>query len=239
MTDDRWLRLRRWTAIIKLALALGGSLLFSLWLSVSCIPAWYDPPTVAEADLPRIRAAVPNAYQSFTDRVVNGAPFTFTLRAAELNEWIAARDALWPDARGTVPGWLHGPVIAFERDRIILAARVTSGSTNAVVSARFAITASADTVEIRLVGIAVGALPLPRSLLPNDFERQVRDWLDRANLPMDRPTTGDGDRAGLRPPLTDGIRIPNRFHWSNGRRDFRLVGITSRDGSVNLTVEPQ
>lgn len=125
MPSNRWqhwlVRIAAGTTIALIAGVVAG------WLAFQHIPSWYAPPVVGEADLARVRASLPESYQTFTDRLAEGGTFEFELSARRINEWIAARGALWPDARDVLPVWLREPVVGFLPDRIVVAARYERG----------------------------------------------------------------------------------------------------------------
>lgn len=209
------------------------------WLAFQHIPAWYDPPQVTHADTARIRATLPAAYQTFSDLLAAGGTFEYKLAARTVNEWIAARASLWPDARDAVPKWLREPVIAFANDRVIIAARFDSGGWRAIVSAHLDFVPGEDDVMIRIAKVAAGSLPVP----PRWVARTIDQYLAEAEIADS--LTGDIPESlgeALRRPdsaaaLSSGVKVPNRWHWSNGDRRFRILDLRAEDGLLTLTVE--
>lgn len=232
---------RRWAW--RIALALAGGLLLGLvvvWLAWHYVPTWYDPAQLSDDDLPRVRAALPATIQEFTDRLVAGEAFEFKLSARAINEWIAGRASIWPEWHRALPEWLRHPVLAFENDRIILAARVQRGRWQAIVSVHLTVAVQGNDLVIRLVKTAVGALSAPmRPVIQalrapiselagagDDLPRYVRDLVQAVDW-------AEPDQA-----LRDGVHVENRFIWPNGERRFRITNLQADGGWLTLSVEP-
>ncbi len=209
------------------------------WLAFQRIPSWYEPPAVEASALPRIRASLPDAYQTFTDQLATGGTFEFELSARTVNEWIAARGELWPDARDALPEGIHEPVVGFVDDRVVLAARIERGRLQAIVSAHFVTTVDADELAIQLVRLATGSLPLPLDSTVDALDDRLDGVMaDRDAWPdAMRRMSNATDRLDSVRTLREGLRFENRLYWSNGERYFRIVEIRACDGVLKLTVE--
>lgn len=157
--------LRRMSRIARrLLFVVAGAFIVSAgvaWLAFQHKPSWYSPPGISPADLRRIRESVPQTYQDFSRRVVSAVPFEFVIDAKTINEWIAARDQLWPAARRHLPSWMHDPLVVFENGRIILAARVDTGTLQAVASLHLRVECDPKSITLQLLRVAGGSLPLP------------------------------------------------------------------------------
>ena len=232
---------RRWAW--RGALALIGGLILGLviaWLATNYIPTWYDPPQLSDDDLPRVRADLPATMQEFTDRLVVGGTFEFKLSAGQVNEWIAGRASIWPDAQGSLPEWLQDPVVAFEGGRLIVAARAQRSGWRAIVSAHVTVSVDGDDLVIRLVKTAVGALGTPMQPIVDALCRSVHELLDPSgDLPQYLRRLAEGlDRVKTDQTLRDGVHVENRFIWPNGERRFRITQIRAEHGWLTLFVEP-
>lgn len=210
------------------------------WLALQHIPAWYQPPTLTADDLPRVRATLPAAYQEFTDLLAEGGIQQFKLSAASVNEWIAAREALWPDSRGVLPNWLKNPAVAFLDDRIIFAARFERDGWRAIISLHLTVSLESDEIVFRIAKIGAGSLPLPAASMVDAIDAHIEAALQREDKLTSILTelTDVDDRLLLKAALADGVKVRNRLHWSNGERRFRIVDLRTSDGELLLEVEP-
>lgn len=213
--------------------------LASGWLAFQHIPSWYDPPRVTASDLPRVRSSLPRTYQAFTDAVVGGGRFEFELSSRTLNEWIAARGHLWPDSGEVVPQWFAEPVVAFEEDRIILAGRYERGELRTVVSVHLRLDVREDAIVVRVEKLASGSLKVPRDAVIDVLKERIDALRSRRKSLPDswRIVTDSLDGVDPVRALEQGVRIENRFYWSNGERHFRLVDVRAGGGRLVLTAE--
>ncbi len=231
---------KRWVggALVLLTLAVTSALAVG-WLAFQHIPAWYDPPQLTPDDLPGVRASLPSIYQEFTDRLAEGGRFEFKLAARAVNEWIAARADLWPDARQITPSWIKEPVMAFVDDRVVVGARYERGDWRAIVSAHFEVAVEGNTLVIRLTKLAAGSLPVPMTMITDTLDKHLADLLgERRSLPgrLDRLSTGMERLDSVRM-QHEGWPLENRLYWSNGERYFRLLDVHADDGWLVLRVE--
>jgi len=224
--------------------ALGGLVItvfaVSVWLAIRYVPSWYAPPQLSDADLPRRRSSVARTLQDFTDRLIDGDRFTFKLSAHDINEWLAAREAIWPDADRRMPDWLHDPMLTFDDESIIIGARVQRGSWHAVLSTHIYVSPREDDLVVRIGRTAIGAISAPAGYVRD----AVDDWLSLLLISMEKMPDSLYEilaavrDTGTRQVLSEGIRVENRFVWPNGERPFRILSLKAADGWLTLVVEP-
>ena len=230
----RWAR--RAAAASGVALAVGAS---TTWLAFQYIPSWYEPPTLTADDLPRIRATLPAAYQEFTDLLADGGTRQFSLSSTTVNEWIAAREALWPDSRGMLPNRLKNPAVAFIDNRVILAAQFEHDGWRAIVSLHLTVSLETGEIVFRIVKVGAGSLPLPAASMVDAIDAHISAALKRDDelTSILVELTDVDDRLLLKAALAGGVRVWNRLHWSNGERRFRIVDLRTHNGELLLRVE--
>lgn len=227
---------RRVAIAVAVALVVGVS---AAWLAFQYIPSWYKPPTLTADDLPRLRATLPAAYQNFTDLLAEGGIQEFRLSADSVNEWIAARESLWPDSRGMLPTWLKNPALAFLDDRIILAAQVERDGWRAIISLHVSISLETDNIVIRITKVGAGALPLPALTTINTIDAHINAALkheDKLTSILAELTDVD-EHSVLKAAVAGGVKVRNHLRWSNGERHFRIVDLRTRNGELILQVE--
>jgi hypothetical protein len=211
-----------------------------LWLSLTHVPAWYDPPTVPEAEYQRVRDSLVDAVSEFSDRLVRGRPFEMTFTGRQVSEWMATRSAIWPDAGDWIPPFLEDPVMAFEPGRMILAARLNTHDWKAIVSAQLSFQVTRETVRIRLKKVAGGSCAIPVSLVAERLQAVL------AASGQDVGAMPDGVSDAVRlfrdhgavELLQRGVAVDNRFRWKNGERWFRILDVAIEKGKLRLRVEP-
>lgn len=231
----RWLRRMALTSLASMVVVV-----VVCWLAFQHIPSWYAPPQIEISDIPRIRATLPNTYQSFTDSLVAGDVFEFTLSAETVNEWIAARSAIWPDARDWLPVEIKEPAVAFAGDSLIVAGRVERENWKAILSIHFKVAVDGDELVVQVSKVGVGSLPVPRDALIENLDDYVSQWdIGDADFP---DTVADFGRPFIRTqsvrPYFEGVRVPNLIRWSNGGREFRFLAVRADEGVLTLRVEP-
>lgn len=215
------------------------AVIVSGWLAFQHKPSWYQPPQVTAADVPRIRKSIPERYQSFTDALMAGGTFDYRLTAQTLNEWIAARAELWPDAAGAFGRGIEEPVVAFEGDRVIVSATYHRGNWRTVVSAHHSVRVDEGQLVLQLVKLAVGSLTVPMGPAVKALDARIQPLLAEGGRwckSLKRLSIA-GTRFDSVGDLVDGWGVKNNFHWSNGDRRFRIVAVQAKDGVLNLRVE--
>jgi hypothetical protein len=230
--------------LLKYAL-IGGCLLCLAavavgWFSFQYIPTWYAPANLNDDDLARVRASVARTYQQFTDRLAEGNVFQFTISARTLNEWIAARAALWPDLADAVPAPLTNAAVAFRNGHIILAATFERGRLKTVASAHLNANVRNGDIRVSLRNVATGAIGWPMKIV-SEILGPRQSQLLRSGEKMGGKFAGkswtDTNVESL-DELRKGIVLENRLYWSNGRRYFRIQSIAAENDQLALVIEP-
>jgi len=242
---DKMTNISRWRQrVLAAAVMLLGVVVLAAvvtFLSLQYIPRWYAPPSLTADDLPRIRATLPAAFEEFSRRLVAGKTFDFTLVADTINEWIAARTTIWPDARDALPTNLREPVVVFDNGLATVGATVINGTLRAIVSSGVSVTVAGDTIELRLANTAVGGLSLSPAWLTSVVDLPVDDELEHLVQNASDTVQFIDDATPNRSivqRLANGIRVQNRFLWPNGKRWFRIRDIRLATGRLTLTVQP-
>jgi hypothetical protein len=204
-------------------------------------PSWFRPPTVDESLVQRARQSSLNTADWFGDQLVRGVEFDMVLEDRIVNEWIAAAHRLWPQIEDGWPPEIISTALSFQADRIWIGAHVRHGAWQAVVNAglRVELITHGEQLAIHTEELRIGALPLPRVLA---------EWLlSRVVAAPAHPTIGKQPlseiMAGLHGPRADdhadATVISNDFEWPNGKRRFRVLGISAVDGRATLHIRPE
>jgi hypothetical protein len=218
---------RRRRALKRGLLAGGAIVLFvvvGMWLAAIRVPSWYQPVRVDSGQVQAVRDDLETAFDGLNVGMQGDQPFDVVIDQARLTSWLSVREKIWPGVVRYVPGDVALPVLSFAAGRVVAGGLVSRGPLRGVVSAEVTVEADAETVTLRLVDCRVGALPVPRDV--------VRRFLDGR-------TGGkaliNGTKASA---LLDGVRVPNRFEWPNGRRPFRIESLELTDGQLIARIEP-
>ena len=233
---------KRWKWAIPLAATAVIVALGAAWMAFQHVPSWYRPVYVPADDYQRVRDSLQFACQEFSDGVINQESFRYTLTDRQINEWIYCRGEIWPDAEGVLPAFLAEPMIVFRPGEIILAGRYEGGEVQTVVNAGFTPTIEGDDLLIRLNSAGGGSLPVPRALISGPLAElltseqlwsrlQIEPGLDNDHLTQDRI-------AELIESTAKGWRVRNRFVWPNGKRPFRINGVSVEEHRLILDVVP-
>ena len=206
------------------------------WLMFQHVPSWYQPVAVAPAEKDRIRndlfATQDDLTQGFNE---HRETFQHGITQDQINDWLAAREAIWPRSREWLPPEVSKPFVAFTPEGIHLAATINIEGVQTVVSARLAVSADDAGVHVRLVEIRSGAVSVPPS------------WIRDQLASLDQHGWPAGERVKYQlsamplPPLAgllDGITLPNEWVWWDSKRPFRVVGMESKAGEFVGTFEP-
>lgn len=233
-------RRRRWFRILGACCAGLIMLLVAVWLTFQHKPGWYQPARVAESELQSVRDSLTEANLEFSSGLAGGKPFDFSLDAQRVNQWIAAREHIYPEAKPWVPAWIRDPVVAFEDGRLILAGLVELEGWKAVASAHVAVELAEESVRVRLAGVHGGSLPIPLS----SGDRALGELARRSAVSDDAVPQALRDLAdemrGRAPSevLREGTSVKNRFEYPDGRRLFRILKCEFNDGTMTLRIEP-
>lgn len=242
MPKMRWLaRLRKqWRRIRLVVLILGPLLTLTLWMAFQHKPGWYAPVTLDQSGRRLARRSATRRADEFGDALVRREPFELILHEDQVNRWLAATPSLWPRGESIV---VRDPAVHLESGLIRFGALVDRNGWLTIFSAgiQSGLSDDGDTVTIRLVEPAAGALPIPRAVL---------SWVRPATR---TPLPGSPGRGGepqvpvesLLPDvqsvddLLEGLRRPNWFVWPNGDRAFSIDSITVESGRVSLAIRPR
>lgn len=213
-----------------------------VWLMFHYKPAWYRT-ALSECPVPQsARAEAIAKADAISDRMALGKPFELELRDRAVNRWLAALDAIWPDAGRAVPAPGADPAVRFENGLIRVAGYVRTDLWQAILNLRLTVDVSADgrSVFIHLTGLSAGALPIPAFLR----DRLLRPFFRDAS----RENAGRYDRSRdvkelfqqvrMEKGRVAGIELENRFVWFNGRQSFRIGWIEVSEGRVVLGIIP-
>lgn len=231
--------LRRWRWLALGVLTLLGASVLTAWLMFQHIPSWYQPMDIPPADQRnRIRIEATAAYENFNQKLATAtAPFDWQITQDRLNEWLGAREVIWPLSRDWFGPDISGPMVVIEPDGVRIAATCRLGGVQTVVSALFEAVADEEAVTIRLAEIESGSLPLPPT-----WAREQLAKLDTGGWPAGRRSPWQYDSTPLPrlSTLPDGADFPNGWIWRNGdyRRPFRVTDIRLEPGALTLRIEP-
>lgn len=231
---------RRWIRIPGVCCAALIVSLVAVWLTFQHKPSWYQPARVTESELQSVRDSLTDANLEFNTGLASGQPFDFSLDAKRVNQWIAAREHIYPEAKPWVPSWVRDPVVAFEDGELILAGMVEFEGWKAVASAHMAVELAEESVRVRLAGVRGGSLPIPLS----SGDRALGDLARRSTMsddPLPEALRHLTDEMRARAPsdvLREGTSVANRFEYPDGKRLFRILKCQFNDGTMTLRIEP-
>ncbi|MBW7904116.1 MAG: hypothetical protein LC135_13750 [Phycisphaerae bacterium] len=205
------------------ALAVLGVLaLTGLLLAAARRPAWYQPRSVDHARLAIDKAAAFRTVDEISAALNARQPIEFALDEAQVNRWLAARCEIWPDAELARLTPLERPLVHMLPDGTLrVAATVAAGEWRGVLALTFRFETAGDELVIHWTGVQFGALPVPRHWVSGAIDRFV-----------------PSQAAPLRAFDQGASRIPNRWTWPNGRRDFRIERLEVRAGEVLIRLAP-
>ncbi len=181
------------------------------------------------------RRSLPDAYQLFSDAIVAGDPFIFQLDEQTVNEWLAAREEMWPAASRVIPTQIDAPAVAFRDGVIALAARVKLGGIVTVVSVRSSAQPVDDRVVIDSITLLAGSLPMPLRAVSSIMDMSRASHVDLRSF---SDPTDPSQPIDQWTDLFDGFAVRNFFYWANGERFFRITRIESANGLLTLGIEP-
>ncbi|UCG31871.1 MAG: hypothetical protein JSU68_09410 [Phycisphaerales bacterium] len=204
------------------------------WLAMQHIPDWYVPPAIAPEDYQRVRDDVEAVFNEISENLMGSKPFVLLLNDEQVNNWMAVRGHMLPEAERWLPDFIEDPMIRFEDDTVTVAGTATRGSVQSVVSLTWRFDIRPDTIVARLHRTRSGSLPLPAALIGRGLDSFSAD---SGSGPV--PVFGDDlDLAGHVTQAGTGLEIENRFRWKNGDRLFRITGLQSKNGVARFEIEP-
>ena len=229
-------RVRKW--IVRLAVAvvlLLPLVMVGVWLGIQHIPEWYRPPVISPQDYQKVRDDFEAIFNEMSRGLISSRePFKLVLSDEQVNNWMAVRGEILPEASAWVPDYLDDPMIRFEEDLITVGGTVSRGNVRSVVSLGWRVKVRPEIVTLRLEKTRSGSLPVPETAIAELLSKMAGDPATAgASLSQ------DGMRlAGAIRQAGTGLEIENLFRWSNGDRLFRITSIESKDGSMRLGIQP-
>lgn len=182
-------------------------------------PSWYRPAAIRYDLLRHDKRALADWSERISQALARGQALDVELTDAQLNRWVAAREEIGPEFAVTWPGQLHDPLIAFlDGQRVRVAARLSLGSWDAVVTCIGALRAREDELELRLHSVRVGALPVPSGWLTG----RLGAWA---------PEPVRIGRAGT-------LHVTNRWRWPGVERRFRIMHLAITAGRLQMRLVP-
>lgn len=224
------MKLRR--LLLRGVLVVGGTTVVCVvggWLLLHHVPGWYTPGRIPPQHRQRVKDDVLNAFNVFSERVNREPPFEFRMTQDQVNRWLAVREDFGSEVKKVIPPWMTEPAVIFRPDQIGFAAIVDWDGWKSVVSFWFKIDVAGDDVKVRLLNVQAGSLPIPESFVLD----QVETWIGQAGAP-DKDVA---ERVAVIRELLAGRSSENRFFWRNGKREFKLVGVTLGDGELTLKAQ--
>ncbi|HOW71421.1 MAG TPA: hypothetical protein PKY77_12530 [Phycisphaerae bacterium] len=228
---------RRW-AVWSKRLGIAAALLLVVvagtgWLLFQHIPAWYRPMEIS----PEAAVTVRTEFANMIDGVgggLNSAQGRFECRftQAQLNTWVAGREAIDPMTRKWLPSGLRDPMVVIEPDGARLAVAARTGGVETVLGLKVQAHVEEKGIRVWLTDVTCGSLPVPRAL--------IEDQLGKIDAAL-RSRGGRGEVEWPIPSLTglfEGILLPNEWDWPNVRRRFRIAEVRAEPGILILTLEP-
>jgi hypothetical protein len=233
-------KLRRrvlWAALAAMAFLFGGAV--AALLAFQHIPRWYHPVFVGASDLSRVRNSLPNTYQRLQEQAIGGVPFEFALTDRAVTEWTVARGELYPEAEGWLPPMLQDPVVVFDGDACILAARVEYAGWKTIAAVHLVAGVTNEAITVRVARVSVGSLPVPLSMLEKPLAKLLNDpRLDVEAMPDPLADIILALRAAGPKVLADkGVSVRNLFELRSAHRLVKIRGLSARGGTLTATLE--
>jgi hypothetical protein len=204
------------------------------WLAIQHVPGWYVPPAIAPEDYQQVRDDFEAVFNEISENLMGSEPFTLVLNDEQVNNWMAVRGHMLPEAERWFPDYIEDPVVRFGDDTLTVAGTATRGSLRSVVSLTWRFDIRPGTIVARLHRTRSGSLPLPAALIGRALDGVSGDS-GSGRVPVfgdDLGLAGRVRQAGT------GLEIENRFRWKNGDRLFRITGLRSKDGVARFEIEP-
>lgn len=210
-------RRRRLVRSLLVALLTGLAAVLALFLAMTCRPSWYAPRAIDYARLRQDKADLLVLQDQISAALNAGRSVEIELNAAQLNRWLAARAALWPELGS---GWtgVDDPFVRLEEGRVRVAVRVHGGSGGAIASATFAVDVTERELRLTCASARLGLVPIPSG------------WIRSALTSVDTLSAIDG--------TGDQFAIENYFIWPNGKRPCKLAVVEIGESRLRLILEP-
>ena len=230
----RWLRR---TAALLLGVML--VVLAAFWLALQYKPPWFRPPVLDAAGRRQARVDAVNTADFISDQLMRNEPFDVDLTAAAINEWLAAWPESHPDSYRNVPPEFTRFAVHFESGRMYLGAHFANKGWEAILNLAFSARLNDDgsAIIVALSKARIGACPIPQ----RNLEKLLTDLREQADVGVDRREAFSSALQSIRSvdDVVQGIAIPNRFTWFNGKRSFTIENVTLDKGALRLRLHPR
>jgi len=210
--------------------------LLVLWMIFQHIPSLYRPLTPDREGVHRAQIDTATLADWISEKMVGGEPFEIILHDRSVNEWLAALPHILPDTRRSMPRGISKPVVRFDPDAILIAARCSRGGWEVIASLTMEMRVLENgNLRLALRKVYGGSLPVPGMVVEAMLKplRELDDPVHTVEPLLDGLRSVESVDG-----LFEGVEIRNRFIWPNGRRVFRVDSITIVDGAVRLVVSP-
>ncbi|NLX22598.1 MAG: hypothetical protein GXY55_13165 [Phycisphaerae bacterium] len=234
MQTRRTIRWGRW-------IGLGGGLLVlsalvTGWMLFQHIPSWYQPMAIPPDQRQAVRDDFVGTFDNLSEGLIESRrSFDCRFTQNQLNAWLAAREEMWPASRHWLPRFMKDPHVVIDNQGIRLAVKCRQRGVEMILHARLQAQMEPDGINLRLIAVSAGSLPMPRRLIEDQLAS-----LDGSQWPAgERFSSQIGNRPV--PPLSalfDGIVIPNGWIWQNGEQPFKITGLRFGRGEVVVTFQP-
>ncbi len=137
--------------------------LLVLWMTIQHVPSWYRPLTPDRESVHRAQIDTATLVDWISEKMVEGEQFEIILHDRSVNEWLAALPHTLPDARRSMPPGISEPIVRFDRDGILIAARCSRGGWEVIASLiiEMNIPDNEDHLSLTLRRVFGGSLPVP------------------------------------------------------------------------------
>ncbi|MGB0714876.1 MAG: hypothetical protein ACPGXK_03305 [Phycisphaerae bacterium] len=220
--------------VISVAAVLLIILPLGLWMAFQRKPHWYSPVSPE----PAVVKHTSNEFLKWADRIsdemVRRRPFEIEISASEVTHFASAAPAMFPEEFSSWPPEITDPAVTFEGGLIKVGFHCDYEGWRVIAVFHIEMTLlDADTLHVRLDGIRGGALPVPQGWVRDVADPLLKRWQQKVD---DLPTwLADLQSVDQ---LYEGMSIPNRFVWPNGKRRFRIDGISPQHGTLGVKIEP-
>lgn len=187
-----------------------------LVLGATCRPAWYVPAAVDVGRLRDDKAALLDIENRISAALNAKQAVRIEVTAAQVNRWLAAREEFDPFAQLNL-GPLQRPMVDLRQGAVRGAATVPWQGARPVVQFAVRPVLTADTLQLEIVGVRLGVVPIPRT------------WLAAA---LDAAGRNGGERSGAT------LILPRTGTWPNGKCPFRVREVTVGEGALTFVLEP-
>ena len=217
-------------------------------------PASYAPASLDDARQIQVAQAflAGNIIDGFGNRVEEGRPFSWSLRAETCNEILASMDEIAyqldgrgerqrPVERALREQGISSPAVRFQNGQITL--MMFSDAVNRVFSVDIGLSLDGGgRLRVGLDGVRVGRLPLPASFV-RDALASLRETLPQEAILAARP---DGlispeDFARVLQQVLDaldGDAIDPVLVWPGNKRNVRITGLRLAEGELTIHFTP-